>query len=108
MCVGAINVFKRQLLSFPPMFCRIALINDDIITISEYIFQSYFFIEQFIQQNNSQLPAQIDVIIIPKQYELKVWEDSDEESDDSDVNVANYIISIGNINERLRGTHNKC
>eukprot|EP01084_Bolivina_argentea_P119406 211716_1 len=108
MCAGAICVFKRNLLYAPPMFCRIAFINDDIITISEYIFQSYFFIEQFIQQNNSQLPTQIDLIIIPKNYELKVWEDSDEESDDSECKVSEYIISIGNINERLRDTHNKC
>eukprot|EP01084_Bolivina_argentea_P009942 18552_1 len=107
MCQSSISVFFRRLLHKPPMASRTAVIDDSILAIGRYIFQTYSFVEQFVNQNNAPLPAQVDVIILPKKAKLISWDSDDEDENDPDDEIDeteekdNNEWDIGDIDERL-------
>ena len=120
-CQSSINVFYRRLLGRPPMGTLMlqSVINDSILQICWYIFQSYSFIHQYICQPGSQqtaplpsaLPCHIDIVIIPKKFKILDSSLGDDTSgDDSEHEPNEYeekdYISLGVIDERLKEQKN--
>eukprot|EP01083_Nonionella_stella_P139894 427743_1 len=63
-CVAAMNRVYTKFLHKPPMSSDVR-IDDSIVDIGLYIFETYSFIEHYVSTKTALLPCHVDMVIIP-------------------------------------------